>query len=162
VTETRHRARGGVNRQGRGKRRRRNEADVEIRDEVTLERHGASRDGKGQPGSGFLGLGAPKGKKTPGKDGRGQGSAFVGRTGTTDGEAVTRSSRASARPGVATNRTGNRPGGCSAENARVQAARQEGHRRGREATRAATPGSQTLKVDATLRRISGCPGLGEG
>ena len=61
-----------------------------------------------------------------------------------------RSSRAEERPGAVSNRKGNRPEVCSVEHVKVQAARQQGRRRGREAERVATPGSHTLKVIQTL------------
>jgi len=77
VAEIRHRVRGGASRQGRGKRRRRTEAGVEARDEVEEETDGLGHRGRPPPGSGFLGLGAPKGRETSREDGREEGKAVV-------------------------------------------------------------------------------------
>jgi hypothetical protein len=65
--ETGRRVRGGENRQGRAKRRRRTEAGVEPRDEVLCQACGESRTSNAAPGSGFLGLGASEGRETSGE-----------------------------------------------------------------------------------------------
>jgi hypothetical protein len=87
VAETRHRARGRANRQGREKRRRRTEAGVEARDEARREQTGESRPGNAASGSGFPGLGAPEGRQTSREDGREQATVVVHRSGSADGEA---------------------------------------------------------------------------
>ena len=77
MVEIHHRVRGGANRQGRGKRRRRTEAGLEPRDEAALEPGGESRKGKELSGSGLLELGAPKGRTTPREDGCEKGETVV-------------------------------------------------------------------------------------
>jgi len=77
VAEIGHRVRGGASRQGREKRRRRNEAGLEARDEVVPESGGFGHRGTTSPGSRLLELGAPKGRGTPWENGRGSGTAFV-------------------------------------------------------------------------------------
>jgi len=109
-TETRHRARGGANRQGREKRRRRTEAGVEARDEARRERTGESRGATVAPGSGFPGLGAPEGRRTSREDGHGQGTAVVRRTGHVDGEAAeVLEGECKARSGIQVDRVTDRP-----------------------------------------------------
>jgi hypothetical protein len=162
VAETRHRARGGASRQGRGKRRRRSDAGPGSRGEAALERGGAIRSGRAVPGHGLLELGAPQGRRTPGEEGRKEGEAVGAEPERRPGK-QTRSSRASARPGALSHTvrvTGRWRG--PAEDARVQTARSKGRRRGREAARAATPGRETLKVDATPWRVRPSPTAGEG
>jgi hypothetical protein len=151
----------GANRQGRGKRRRRTEAGVEPRDEASMEGLGMCLDQNVASGSGPLVLGAPKGIETQGRtDARKERLSSVVLGARTD--ARTRSSRASERPRAVSNRKGNRPGGCSAEDTRAQAARQKGRRWSRGAKRAATPGNHTLKVDATPRRVQAATGSARG
>jgi hypothetical protein len=77
VVEIHHRVRGGVNRQGREKRRRRPEAGVEARDEARSERNGVIRGERTTPGSGSPGLGAPKGRRTPREDASVQDTAVA-------------------------------------------------------------------------------------
>lgn len=74
---------------------------MEPRDEAWRTRHGASRDGTtglltaakvdgggpgehAAPGSGFPGLGAPEGRRTPREEGRDEGLAAVGQAGSAD------------------------------------------------------------------------------
>lgn len=95
VAEKGHRVRGGSSRQGRGKRQRRNRAGVETRDEVRCGRAGAIRNVAGgvtliqrnttwaSPGTGFPGLSASKGRRTPREVG--PGHARWSRTGAENG-----------------------------------------------------------------------------
>ena len=74
---------------------------MEPRDEARWNRHGVSRDGTtghpleakadgrrpgehAAPGSGFPGLGAPEGRRTPREEERDEGLAAVGQTGSAD------------------------------------------------------------------------------
>jgi hypothetical protein len=110
VTETRRRARGGANRQGRERRRRRTEAGVEARDEARRERVGESRRGNAASGSGFPELGAPEGRQTSREDGRDEGTVVVHRTGSADGEAAeVLEGECKARSGIQVDRATDRP-----------------------------------------------------
>jgi hypothetical protein len=153
VVETHHRARGGVNRQGREKRRRRTEAGVETRDEARREGGGFGQSNNVTPGSGFPGLGASKGRRTLREDGREQGTALAGRSGSAnrDADEVLKGER-KARSGIQ-DRTGNRPVGDSTEHAKVQPAREKGAGDAVNPSQAATAGRHTLKVDATPQRV---------
>jgi hypothetical protein len=168
VDETLHRVRGGRNRQGREKRRRRTGAGLEPRDEVRRDHQSASRGGttgtgpavrtagrgSGEdtvPGSGFLGLGAPKGRKILREEGRGRESANVRRPRATvrivsevlEGECKvkggTPTTLETAGPATWWNTPRSRPRG-------------QGRRRGRQAEITATSGRQTPKISTTPRR----------
>jgi hypothetical protein len=110
VAETHHRAHGGVNRQGRGKRRRRTEAGLEPRDEE-IGNTAASADagtvsGKWIPCAGSVGGAAnPKGDGTYRRSSR----SLEGPTIRTRERA--RSSRVRARPGVVIKPEGKPTGG---------------------------------------------------
>jgi hypothetical protein len=150
VVERDHRVRGGENRQGRGKRRRRTAAGVEARDEAEPENRGESHGRKAEPGSGFPGLGAPQGRRTSREEvpGRRTVLAPAGRQGR-------RRSRGPRERAQGHERyhdwKGNQPASRLVEDAKVHVERRQGRRRSREAERTATPGGQTLKANATPR-----------
>jgi hypothetical protein len=143
VTEIRHRVRGGGNRQGRGKRRRRTEAGVEARDEAGRQR----RAGKWTPRTGSAGeepnltggrTGQPLGNRQPfGQPGPRSGRVLEGE----------RKVRSGIQP------EGKPTGGLLGGRRQGPGRKVKGRRRSREARRPATLGGQTLKANATPRRV---------
>jgi hypothetical protein len=108
--------------------------------------------GPRSPGSGFSGLGASKGRETPWECGRGSGRLVVMLAAEADGNVV------EVLEGARKARSGDEPYGKP--HGRPPAGRRQGPRRkaqgrrwSREAERTATAGGQTLKVDATPRRV---------
>jgi len=126
---------------------------VETRDEVRREGGGFGRRNNATPGSGFPELGASKGRRTLREDGRDEGTALAGRTGSADQDAdeVLMGER-KAMSGIQ-DRTGNRPVGDSTEDARVQPAREKGAGDAAKPSQAATTSRHTLKVIATPQRV---------
>ena len=154
MAEKGHRAQRSASRQGRGKRRRRNEAGAEPRDGAAAEaRDGVIRSVVRRPsGSGFSELGAPEGWSIPREQGRGSGRLVVRPAAEADGDAV------EVLEGARKARSGDEPYGKL--HGRPPAGRRQGPRRkaqgrrwSREAERTATAGGQTLKVDETPRRV---------
>jgi hypothetical protein len=99
---------------------------VEARDEARREGGGFGQRKNVAPGSGFPELGASEGRTTLREEGRDQGKAFAGRTGSANrnaDEVLTGERKATS--GIQ-DRTGNRPIGGLTEHAKVQPAREKG------------------------------------
>jgi hypothetical protein len=126
---------------------------VETRDEARRDGGGFGQRNNATPGSGFPGLGASEGRRTLREDGRDEGTALAGRTGSAnrDADEVLMGERKAMSGNQ--DRTGNRPIGDSTEDAKVQPAREKGAGDAAKPNQAATTSRHTLKVIATPQRV---------